>query len=313
MKLSIPTIVVASLLGSGALLAAPADTGDRMRVTSKVEMQGMSLPGQTTEVCTERGGQVSQASIPKDKNCDVQNFRIEGSKASYHIVCTGKNAMTGDGEMESLPDGYRGRMKATVAGQSITMSYEGKRIGSCDYASESPQAQGRALTGKMCEAQLTSIPSYSMYVGPQAACPAYKDKFCANVSAKTAGLSDPAQFSTIERSMGPVIWPAVEACGSSRAKLLASACTRAESSDNLEFLGAQCPDLAPKHCASADPNRHGRFLAQHCVERARTLAAQQCTGRDYTAMQTSPYRNFCSSYAAERLRARNAGAAGARP
>lgn len=301
--------VVAALSCLSASLAAAPDSGDRYRVTTTMQMAGMSMPaGKPVEVCTAKAQPVSQQAIPKDKDCDVQNFRIEGSKASYHIVCTGKNAMTGDGEMETLPDGYRGSMKAQVEGQSITMSYEGKRIGGCDYASESPEAMGKAMTAQACEAQLGSVMSYSMYVGPKAVCPTYKTKFCAKVNGTFAQAGDPAHFAEAERTMGGMAWQAFEACGGSRAATLAKACGSAESGGNFDFVGDFCPDRAPAHCADADPNRNGRFLVQHCADRARTLAAQQCEGRGYTAMQSSSYRAFCGSYATERLRARNAGA-----
>jgi len=311
MKASFPLALLAAALCCTAIGAAAApDGGDRYRVTTKMQMAGMSMPGKPTEVCTARAKPVSEQSIPKDKDCEVQNFRIDGSKASYHIVCTGKNAMSGDGEMETLPDGYRGSMKAQVQGQSITMSYEGKRIGACDYASESPEAVGKALTAQACEAQVTSIVAHSMYVGPKAVCPTYREKFCANVNRTFAQAEDPAHFAESDRTFGGEAWKAVEACGGSRASILAKACSRAETSGNFDFVGDYCPDLTPRHCADADPNRNGSFLVQHCPDRARTLAAQQCEGRGYTAMQSSPYRAFCGSYATERLRARNAQRAG---
>ena len=162
------------------------------------------------------------------------------------------------------------------------------------------------MTAQACEAQVNSIMSHSMFVGPNAVCPTYKAKFCANVNRSFAQASDPAHFAQSDRTFGAEAWKAVEGCGGSRAAILAKACGNAESGGNLDFVGDYCPALTPKHCADADPNRNGRFLVQHCAERARTLAAQQCEGRGYTAMQSSPYRAFCSSYAAERLRARNA-------
>ena len=310
-----PRVVVAVALCCAAITAVAApDSGDRYRVTTTMQMAGMSMPaGKPVEVCTAKAQPVSQSAIPKDKDCDVQDFRIDGSKASYHIVCTGKSAMTGDGEMETLPDGYRGRMKAQVQGQSITMSYEGKRIGGCDYASESPEAMGRAMTAQACEAQVKSIMSYSMYVGPKAVCATHKAAFCANVGQTMGQADDPARFAEADRTFGGMAWQAVEACGGgSRATVLAKACGHAEGAGNLDFIGDFCPDRAPKHCADADPNRNGRFLVQHCADRARSLAAQQCEGRGYTAMQSSPYRGFCNSYAAGRLRARNAGAGSGR-
>jgi len=307
MKAFFPRSTLAATLCCAAIAAGAApDSGDRYRVTTQMQMAGMSMPGKPTEVCTARARPVSEQSIPKDKDCAVENFRIDGSKASYHIVCTGKNAMTGDGEMETLPDGYRGSMKAQVQGRQIAMSYEGKRIGSCDYATESPEAMGKAMTAQACEAQVTSIMSHSLYVGPKALCPTYKTKFCANVDRSFAQAADPAHFAESDRTFGGEAWKAVEACGGSRTAILARACGNAESSGQFDFVGDYCPDLVPKHCADADPNRNGRFLVQHCADRARTLAAQQCEGRGYTAMQSSPYRAFCSSYATERLRARNA-------
>ncbi len=310
----LPRGVLAAALCCTAIgaVAAP-DSGDRYRVTMKMQMAGMSMPTRPTEVCTARAQPVSEQAIPKEKDCDVQDFRVEGSKASYRLVCTGKNAMTGDGEMETLPDGYRGSMKVQAQGQQMTMSYEGKRIGTCDYATESPEAMGKAMTAQACEAQVDSIVSHSMYVGPKAVCPTYKAKFCANVNRTMGQAGDPAHFAESDRTYGGVAWQAVEACGGSRAAILAQACGRAESNGNFDFVGDYCPDLVPRHCADADPNRNGRFLAQHCPERARALAAQQCEGRGYTAMQSSPYRAFCHSYATERLRARNAQAGDATP
>jgi len=314
MKACFPRSILAAALCCLAVGATAApDSGDKYRVTTKMQMAGMSMPGKPTEVCTARAKPVSEQSIPKDKDCDVQNFRIDGSKASYHIVCTGKNAMTGDGEMETLPDGYRGSMKAQVQGRQIAMSYEGKRIGSCDYASEAPEAMAKAMTAQACEAQVNSVVSYPMYVGPKAACPTYKAKFCANVNRAFAQADDPTHFAESDRTFGGEAWKAVEGCGGSRAAILVKACDRAETRGNFDFVGDYCPALTPKHCADADPNRNGRFLVQHCPDRARTLAVQQCEGRGYTAMQSSPYRAFCGSYATERLRARNAQAGGNAP
>jgi hypothetical protein len=298
-------VLAAALLCTSFVAMAAPDSGDRYRVTSSMQMAGMSMPGSTTEVCTAREQPVSAQSIPKDKDCDVQDFRVEGSKASYRIVCRGKNAMSGEGEMETLADGFRGRIKARAEGQEITMNYQGKRIGGCDFATESPEAQGRAITAQVCESQLTSMVSHAMYIGPKAACPTFKAKFCANVNRETAQLGDPARFADTDRKFGVAIWQAVEGCGGSRTAVLAKACGQAESGGNLDFVGDFCPDLVPRHCTSADPNRNGRFLVRHCADRARTLAAQQCEGRGYTAMQSSPYRGFCNSYAAERLNARN--------
>jgi hypothetical protein len=59
--------VVAALSCLSASLAAAPDSGDRYRVTTTMQMAGMSMPaGKPVEVCTAKAQPVSQQAIPKD-------------------------------------------------------------------------------------------------------------------------------------------------------------------------------------------------------------------------------------------------------
>ena len=116
-----------------------AATGNRYRVTTKMEMVGMpmAMPAHTNEVCGPKSSS-SQSMVPHQDNCQVLDFTIAGNKASFRMVCTGRGAMTGTGEFELLgADGYRGKITVDVQGQQMIMSFDGKRIGDCDYAAES--------------------------------------------------------------------------------------------------------------------------------------------------------------------------------
>lgn len=309
-----PALPRLTALALSALIAATAGaapgSGDLYRVTSKMDMPGMpvSMPAHTSEVCAAREAGANM--VPHEKNCRVEDYRDNGSKASYRLVCTGKDAMSGEGEMERLADGYRGSVHVVMGGaadgQEMTLRYEGKRIGSCDVATESPAAKGRAMQQQVCEQQLDVPSAFRLFTDQGGACGAQRAAFCQRLQQRTAKMTDPAAFADGEV---PGLWDAASACGQSRDAVLGQACRRADADGDLAFIGAQCPDLLPRACERADVRRDADFLVASCGERARGLAAQQCEGRGYTAMLSSPYRDFCSRYASQRLRERNAPAA----
>lgn len=308
------TLVAGLALAVAAPALAAPGSGDRYRVTTRFEVKDMpfQMPAQTTEVCTAKGGG-DETRVPHDKNCEVLDYRSEAGKSRFRLRCTGRNALEGEGQLEQLgEDGYRGRMHAVTGSggekMDMTVVYEGKRIGDCDYSKESPSAVGNARLKEICEAQLDAPTSYKMYTGPKATCPDQRAAFCQRIGALAQRAADPAQYpSDVD---GMIQWPAIEACGHSRSTITEQACTEADSSNNLAFIGAHCPSRVAAACTRADPLRDAGFVVGSCGERARTLAAQQCEGRGYTAMLSSPYRAFCSRYATERVRQRNLDAAG---
>lgn len=299
-----------------AILAqtAVAQTGDRYRVKTTFDMQGMpfQMPAQSTEVCTAKDGG-SATMVPHEDNCHITGFERSGNKSRFRMECTGKDAMSGEGETELLgPDAYRGSIRATTQadGESMAMTirFEGTRIGACDYATESPEAIGKAMVAQTCESQIDSAHAWKMFVGDKATCVGSKAKYCANLVRQADALVDPARFPAQEIGFP---WQGYEACGRPRATIVAKACSSAQARGDLDFIGAQCPALLGPACAAADARAKPGFVAQYCPEQARALAAQHCEGRGYTAMSTSPYRDFCSRRASQRLQERNAGRADA--
>lgn len=301
-------------LALAPLLAwSQAGTGTKFRVTSKMEMAGFSMPGQTSEVCGPKDGG-AQSLVPKQDNCRVENYRASGSKITYDMVCTGKDAMSGRGEFEMLGGGaYRGKMVATMEGETMTMSFEGKRIGDCNYATESPAAKAQQMLGKTCGEILandgrTLIHSSQMF-GPGSMCASKKAAYCAKVTPLAGDLGYLRQQQQMEAAQkmpaGYSQWDAYAVCGLPRVTVLAKACTRAEAAGDYDFIGALCPDRIALSCTKAEPNRDARFLVEFCSERAATLAKQHCTARSFTAGFEGPYAAFCNRYAAKRLDQRN--------
>lgn len=298
------------LLGitSGALAAEP--TGDRYRVTTRFEVPGMpfQMPSQSSEVCTAKGGG-SESMVPRDDNCTVSDFKLSGGKASFRFECTGKDAVSGDGETEMLgADAYSGRIRAVSRSGSETMDmtirFDGKRIGGCDYRTESPEAMGNALVKQTCDAQVSNTSAYKMFIGPRAPCATQRAAYCANVTREATRMENPAHYPEHDIA---VPWQGFEGCGRPRAGIVAKACARAGTDGNLMFVGAHCPDALAQACSGADPRSQGTFVATYCPAQASAAAAQHCQGRGYTAMSTSPYRDFCGKQASARLQQRMGG------
>lgn len=112
---------------------------DLWDVTTKMEMPGMpmAMPAQTHRICIAKGGKDDDY-VPKRENCRMLESKRVGSKVTYRMACTGKDAMTISGETTYGATSYEGRMVMTGAtqGQSfdMTQTYSGKRVGDCTAA-----------------------------------------------------------------------------------------------------------------------------------------------------------------------------------
>ena len=309
------------LFASGAVLAQ-SGTGNLYRVTTKMEMVGMpfAMPSQTIEVCGPKN-QASEKMVPHDENCTVSDFRVVGNKSSYTLVCRGEDAMTAKGEFEQLgPDAYRGKMHMVGSSDGepieMTTNFEGKKIRDCDYATESPEAQGKAMLAKTCDAMLQEpdpIVHYN-FTKADGICSAYKKRYCDAMLPRslTPAYIQRAGEQAAHLPPGSAnFWDAFAACGVSRQAALAKTCPMAEASREYAFLGTYCPEGLARACEKADPTRDADFMVTSCPVQAQAAATTHCAGRDFTALRTSPYGNFCSRFAAGSLQQRNAGAAGA--
>ena len=295
------------LLAAGVVLAQ-AGTGNLYRVTSKIEIEGMPMPmpSQATEVCAPKE-QASEAMVPHDKNCTVSDYRVAGNKSTFRMTCTGKEAMTATGEFERLSaEGYRGRMqmKSDMEGEpmDMTMTFEGKRLRDCNYATESAQAQGAAMLAKTC-GEMLRTPVHGMYQSfavPGSMCIKDKARFC---SAITADGITPDQIRSSQQTL--YYFEALQACGQSRADVLAKGCALAGTKRDYAFVGEFCPQQVAKACTTADPTKDYAFLVPHCPAQAKAAAAKFCAGRDFTALLGSPHARFCSRYAGGQLKQRN--------
>ncbi|HET9045533.1 MAG TPA: DUF3617 family protein [Casimicrobiaceae bacterium] len=126
--------VLAALVCSSHAVAQGAD--DLYEITVKMEMAGMpmQMPAMTQRSCVKKGASDAD-SVPHQDNCRVTDARRAGNKLTFTMVCTGRDAMTGTGELVYAGDGYSGmiRYKGKMEGQDMDMaqSIAGRRVGAC--------------------------------------------------------------------------------------------------------------------------------------------------------------------------------------
>ena len=110
----------------GARAQAP---GDLWQVTTKMSMPGMTMPGQTSQVCAAK--QWTRPPGGEREGCTTSGFAMSNNKATWDIMCTGQQTMTGHGEITRSGDSYKGSIKLSAEGFAMTIELEGKKLGDC--------------------------------------------------------------------------------------------------------------------------------------------------------------------------------------
>jgi Protein of unknown function (DUF3617) len=121
---------------ASAQLASKGEAGELWETTVKMEMPGMpmSMPAQTHRMCLSKQAGDDKF-IPRQENCKVTDTRRTGNTQHFKMVCSGKNAMTAEGDLTLAGTGYSGKMRMSgkMEGQSMEMSqtFSGKKLGDC--------------------------------------------------------------------------------------------------------------------------------------------------------------------------------------
>jgi hypothetical protein len=257
-------------------VAADAPRGEKWKITTTMQMSGMSMPGQSTEICKQPGE--DQVPVKTEKNCEIYDVKRTGNTQTFKMRCTGKDAMEGSAEFTYLgKDSYKGKMQVNAQGAQMTMAYEGQKLGACDGGEMNLKGKEMAATALKQSAEIEKMQAESCHKtaadgGPpetmKLTCKDPKDKqtYCAAVQTHE-------KFRQLSR---------IEKQGNARSL-----------TDAAEFCGFAVEKTRTQLCQSAGENFD--FLANECPTEAAALAKAQCAGRKYTAI-SDKYRGFCSSY-----------------
>jgi Protein of unknown function (DUF3617) len=282
-------------MSSATVLAAGSD--ELWEVSTKMEMPGMpfAMPAQTQKICMQKGHENDpNNAVPKNKeqDCKMSDVKISGNKSSWKMKCDGKEPMTGEGEITRGKDSYTGKMNMHTKDGDMTMAYSGKKVGSCDYATDSPQAKMTAMLQKNeaeqakeqaneCKAALQEN-RYKQFLKPDcswAKDPASK-KICAQTSCPDVRPQMCSKLSgDLESDDGYT-----NVAGDEYARKLAIEC-------GLPFEKA-----TRTYCGKQLKSKNYENLAKFCEKEARPLYEKNCVGRDYTTAMNGGFGPICSRF-----------------
>jgi hypothetical protein len=271
MRLSLTAFALV-FAASSALSQEP---GNLWEVTTSMEAAGMNMPGSTQQVCTPANADGPEAMAGNDDRCQMSDVQRSPGKFSYKVKCpdgSGTGEMTYQGK-----ESYASVVTMTTGGDTMKMSSKGRRIGSCDASKVKKQVAAVEAEGQAALAQACSGVPEQMLPAQLAAlnCDAkYKKQLCDRLGTK-AGFSTVASRQPMgEPTMDSGTLPeAAKFCGVQPEVVRERLCADANTTEDLNFLGAQCPALA------------------------QPIAQRECAGRGFTSPPAEKYRDFCSTYA----------------
>jgi hypothetical protein len=273
-----------------SLAVAQGIQGEKWKVTNTMQMGGMSMPAQKSEIC-KQPGQDSEPPIRTDDSCQIYDMKRSGNVQSFKMRCTGENAAEGSAQLTYIsPDHYKGKMEITTGGETMVMNYEGQKAGQCDGTEANFMAKKIMADAerqqKLAEQQMAhrcremAAEANDPFFLMQCKDPADKRTYCdsARKPENFRRLSDQERRNArynVGNANNPQAKPLTETariCGFDLAQQRDSMCKVAEQKNDLRFIATECPTQAAG------------------------LAAAQCAGRRYTAI-AERYRSFCSEYA----------------
>lgn len=271
---------VGVLFWCASALAAGDDESWEMSV--KMDMPGMAMPAVKHTSCLPKGGAYKPDSGPKDKNCQMTDVKVSGNTTSWKMQCSGKEPMTGSGEMTRTADTMNGTMKMNIMsqGQSMQMTQvmSGRRVGNCDATAERKKMDDKvaAIIGDSCKTQVDMAVKTGGYEPrtPEAfskkeLCLASKPDLCEKARAFVTGYD---QYSAYAKNKG---WVAAE-CGIDMESKRVGLCKTAVADKKNPFIRDNCP---------AEAKAFRDDYARNC----------QGFGRGYTADAAHPNAKHCSS------------------
>jgi Protein of unknown function (DUF3617) len=294
------TRLASALAGLAAAALVHAQGADELwNISTRMEMDGMQMPGRSQQVCMKKGETQPQNLGQQDPNCKVTDQRRSGNKFTWKVVCTGDEPMSGSGEMTRNRDSLEGRMQLKGKEGEMKILYSGRLSGTCNAATyrdpqvaaaqaqiATMQAQSNAQIAEACRKSIERFETGAFEIA-QSPCLARKDEYCAHVKKTGQSMGSAAGYRQALQREG------LRNGGWEQAARLCAVQT-------APILAAACKD--------GQARRDWPFVAEHCPAEAQTIAASQCAGRDYTVAMSSEYKAICSKYASNMTRSSGAAA-----
>lgn len=121
---------VVAVLVAYPCLALAQGPDELWEITAQMKMGGMAMPAMPSKVCKKKG---AENVPPAEKDCRNYDVKTVGARTTWKVECTGKEKMTGEGEITMGKGSYKGRLKLKMEGddEAILTEYSGRLVGTC--------------------------------------------------------------------------------------------------------------------------------------------------------------------------------------
>ena len=284
--------------------------GEKWRQTQSLQMEGMSMPERTTELCIPIGKSNESLYKSQDPNCTMYDLHASGNTFSAKMRCTGKDAM--EGSLESISEGNRtrGTMQMKSKDGQMSMKFDNTKLGTAcealDYSDYKPPVGKAAPAGdadlvcrnyaKEIEQDPAKAASYaSLYAGAGATCgksPAQKT-FCTAAQSHRGFVTLDLQERRMVKAMAGSGSDGAGSVDFHPLTLSLGACGLGATPAATETLRQTL------RLTAAAQNEWEFLLGEGDENDFRTvvaLAKQECSGRAFTSATNPRYTRLCGQY-----------------
>ena len=284
--------------------------GEKWRQTQSLQMEGMSMPERTTELCIPIGKSNESLYKSQDANCTMYDLHTAGNTFSAKMRCTGKDAM--EGSLESISEGNRtrGTMQMKSKDGQMSMKFDNTKLGTAcealDYSDYKPPVGKVAPVGdpdQLCKGYAKEIEQdpdkaatyASLYAGAGASCaksPAQKT-FCTAVQSHRGFVTLDLQERRMVKAMAGSGSDGAGSVDFHPLTLSLGACGLGATPAATETLRQTL------RLTAAAQNEWEFLLGEGDENDFRTvvaLAKQECSGRAFTSATNPRYTRLCGQY-----------------
>jgi hypothetical protein len=260
-----------------------------------MQMEGMTIPPQKD--CYRKDNIIPAGG----DDCTNSNTKNSGNKFSTDFSCKDGSS----GHIEGMKSGSESSTKMTIKspnGETSTMSSKGKKVGSCNWETDSNEAKmcaglnqsvanTKADIKKNCEAALredsfaafldgTTSSANANLAGKKCGgsvntgCPDERPKMCAKIQ------------NTLLKDVSGVANGFKKVAGDKAGVDLAKVCKIEIGSATKQFCANRTQEAKGNSGYQDD-------IIKYCESDAKALFAKHCAGRDYTAQNYGGYGNIC--------------------
>jgi len=285
-------------------LAHGAGTDDLWEVTTQMDMAGVppGMGSQTQQVCNEKSAGKKPV-MPARENCKVTDYKESGSRVTISVSCPEGTSVI-EQTFNAARTEYKGTMKMKTRDGDMTMTMNGRKVGTCDAKQDRAQrdSQQAAIKQQVEQAQAQSAAMFAKLTSDQIAqCEAAVETMDAGKFGVFGTCEGQEDYCKSMRSQD-MYKGAAGKCSASRAEY----CKRYQTMDG--FAKANADEKAAKmcnvtvaqvkavHCPRAANEEHLDFLVRYCDAEAKPVAQARCAGREYTSRIQDKYTPFCLAY-----------------